>query len=77
MMRGLPPGFRFEPTEEELVFEYLKCKVFSSALPASIIPEINGVWSLDPWDIPAAGEIKFMIYEYMNWDICVCVCGFN
>ncbi|KAE8652374.1 NAC domain-containing protein 83 isoform X2 [Cucumis sativus] len=55
MMRGLPPGFRFEPTEEELVFEYLKCKVFSSALPASIIPEINGVWSLDPWDIPAAG----------------------
>ncbi|XP_038879890.1 NAC domain-containing protein 83-like [Benincasa hispida] len=54
-MRGLPPGFRFEPTEEELVFEYLKCKVFSSALPASIIPDINGVWNLDPWDIPAGG----------------------
>ena len=52
-MRGLPPGFRFEPTEEELVFEYLKCKVFSFPLPASIIPEITtSVCNLDPWDIP-------------------------
>ncbi|XP_022921430.1 NAC domain-containing protein 83 isoform X1 [Cucurbita moschata] len=55
-MRGLPPGFRFEPTEEELVFEYLKCKVFSFALPASIIPEITtSVCNLDPWDIPGGG----------------------
>ncbi|XP_022928894.1 NAC domain-containing protein 83-like [Cucurbita moschata] len=50
-MRGLPPGFRFQPTEEELVFEYLKCKVFSCALPASIIPEVN-VCHFDPWEVP-------------------------
>ncbi|XP_027360038.1 NAC domain-containing protein 83-like [Abrus precatorius] len=47
----LPPGFRFQPTDEELVFQYLKCKIFSSQLPASIIPEIN-VSKYDPWDLP-------------------------
>ena len=47
----LPPGFRFQPTDEELVFQYLKCKVFSFPLPASIIPEVN-VCKYDPWDLP-------------------------
>lgn len=49
----LPPGFRFQPTDEELVFQYLKCKVFSYPLPASIIPEIN-VCKYDPWDLPGS-----------------------
>ncbi|XP_020232922.1 NAC domain-containing protein 83 [Cajanus cajan] len=50
-MSRLPPGFRFQPTDEELVFQYLKCKIFSCQLPASIIPEIN-VSKYDPWDFP-------------------------
>ncbi|KAL2342807.1 hypothetical protein Fmac_004092 [Flemingia macrophylla] len=50
-VRKLPPGFRFQPTDEELVFQYLRCKVFSYPLPASIIPEIN-VCKHDPWDLP-------------------------
>ncbi|KAK7350724.1 hypothetical protein VNO77_09628 [Canavalia gladiata] len=50
-VRKLPPGFRFQPTDEELVFQYLKSKIFSSQLPASIIPEIN-VSKYDPWDLP-------------------------
>ncbi|MED6158687.1 hypothetical protein PIB30_035137 [Stylosanthes scabra] len=50
-VRLLPPGFRFQPTEEELLFQYLKCKVFSFQLPASIIPDIN-VCNYDPWDLP-------------------------
>ncbi|URD93934.1 ANAC083 transcription factor [Musa troglodytarum] len=33
----LPPGFRFHPTDEELVVQYLKRKVFSCPLPASFI----------------------------------------
>nr|QSD99913.1 NAC family transcription factor [Melilotus albus] len=47
----LPPGFCFQPTDKELVFHYLKCKIFSYQLPASIIPEIN-VCKYDPWDLP-------------------------
>ncbi|EOA22025.1 hypothetical protein CARUB_v10002548mg [Capsella rubella] len=47
----LPPGFRFHPTDEELVVQYLKRKVCSSPLPASIIPEFD-VCRADPWDLP-------------------------
>ncbi|KAG8379476.1 hypothetical protein BUALT_Bualt07G0092500 [Buddleja alternifolia] len=51
----LPPGFRFEPTDEEIVFQYLARKIFSHPLPASVIPEIN-VFSFDPWDLPGDSE---------------------
>ncbi|KAL5717410.1 hypothetical protein ACHQM5_010415 [Ranunculus cassubicifolius] len=47
----LPPGFRFHPTDEELVLQYLRRKVFSYPLPASIIPEVD-VCKYEPWDLP-------------------------
>ncbi|KAG6513166.1 hypothetical protein ZIOFF_023475 [Zingiber officinale] len=47
----LPPGFRFHPTDEELVVQYLKRKAFSCPLPAAVIPEIN-LCNFDPWDLP-------------------------
>ncbi|CAI9756375.1 unnamed protein product [Fraxinus pennsylvanica] len=47
----LPPGFRFHPTDEELVVQYLNRKVLSYPLPASIIPEVD-VCNSDPWDLP-------------------------
>ncbi|WOL11626.1 NAC domain-containing protein [Canna indica] len=51
----LPPGFRFHPTDEELVVQYLKRKVFSCPLPASIIPDID-LPKFDPWDLPGGCE---------------------
>lgn len=51
----LPPGFRFHPTDEELVVQYLKRKVFAFPLPASIIPEVD-VFKSDPWDLPGDAE---------------------
>ncbi|PIN11300.1 hypothetical protein CDL12_16100 [Handroanthus impetiginosus] len=51
----LPPGFRFHPTDEELVVQYLKRKVLSCPLPASIIPEVD-VCKSDPWDLPGDSE---------------------
>ncbi|XP_071736396.1 NAC domain-containing protein 83-like [Rutidosis leptorrhynchoides] len=51
----LPPGFRFHPTDEELVFQYLKRKVHSVPLPSSIIPEFD-VCKSDPWDLPGDSE---------------------
>ncbi|KAF2312825.1 hypothetical protein GH714_040541 [Hevea brasiliensis] len=62
-MMKLPPGLRFQPTDEELVFEYLKRKVLSWPLPASIIPEIN-VCQFDPWDLP--GDIEQERYFFSN-----------
>ncbi|GAV71341.1 NAM domain-containing protein [Cephalotus follicularis] len=51
----LPPGFRFHPTDEELVVQYLKRKAFACPLPASIIPEVD-VCKADPWDLPGDME---------------------
>ncbi|KAL4363693.1 hypothetical protein GQ457_04G036010 [Hibiscus cannabinus] len=65
-LRKLPPGFRFQPTDEELVFQYLKCKVFSYPLPASIIPDLN-VCNFDPWDLPGGTEDErtdWIMHEY-------------
>lgn len=57
----LPPGFRFHPTDEELVVQYLKRKVFSCPLPASIIPEVD-VCKFDPWDLP--GDLEQERYYF-------------
>ncbi|XP_047968800.1 NAC transcription factor 56 [Salvia hispanica] len=48
----LPPGFRFHPTDEELVVYYLKKKIASAPLPAAIIAEVD-LYKFDPWELPA------------------------
>ena len=55
---SLPPGFRFHPTEEELIHFYLKRKVRCSISGTHahdfdfdhIIPEVH-LNQLEPWDI--------------------------
>ncbi|CAN6204978.1 unnamed protein product [Urochloa humidicola] len=54
--RQLPPGFRFHPTDEELVVQYLRRKALSRPLPAAVIPVVHDVSGLDPWDLPGASE---------------------
>ncbi|MED6110215.1 hypothetical protein PIB30_040857 [Stylosanthes scabra] len=49
---NLPPGFRFHPTDEELILHYLRKKVASIPLPVSIIAEVD-IYKLDPWELPA------------------------
>ncbi|XP_071702425.1 NAC transcription factor 56-like [Rutidosis leptorrhynchoides] len=48
----LPPGFRFHPTDEELVVHYLKKKAASVPLPVSIIADVD-LYKFDPWELPA------------------------
>ncbi|XP_078434546.1 NAC domain-containing protein 83-like [Wolffia australiana] len=55
MEKSLPPGFRFHPTDEELVIQYLKRKVLGCPLPSSVIPDIS-LFRLSPWDLPGCGE---------------------
>lgn len=47
----VPIGFRFHPTDEELVVHYLKRKAFSLPLPATVIPDLD-VFHSNPWDLP-------------------------
>ncbi|GLJ35431.1 hypothetical protein SUGI_0712530 [Cryptomeria japonica] len=57
----LPPGFRFHPTDEELVVHYLKKKAASAPLPVTIIPEID-LYKFDPWELP--GKATFGEQEW-------------
>ncbi|XP_051122146.1 NAC domain-containing protein 83-like [Andrographis paniculata] len=52
---GLPPGFRFQPTDEELVLQYLRRKVFNHPMPVSVIAEAD-VCRVDPWNLPGDAE---------------------
>ncbi|WOL18031.1 hypothetical protein Cni_G26824 [Canna indica] len=48
---NLPPGFRFHPTDEELVVHYLCRKVAGQGLPVPIIAEVD-LYRFDPWQLP-------------------------
>ncbi|KAI3698563.1 hypothetical protein L2E82_42206 [Cichorium intybus] len=62
----LPPGFRFFPTDEELVLHFLKRKVQSRPVASPIITEAD-VCRSDPWDLP--GDPKQERYFYSNMEI--------
>ncbi|KAF0919356.1 hypothetical protein E2562_029304 [Oryza meyeriana var. granulata] len=51
-MPALPPGFRFHPTDEELIVHYLMNQAASMACPVHIIAEVN-IYKCNPWDLPA------------------------
>ncbi|XP_027333318.1 NAC transcription factor 25-like [Abrus precatorius] len=61
----LPPGFRFHPTDEELVVHYLKRKADSAPLPVAIIADVD-LYKFDPWELPskaAFGEQEWYFFS--------------
>ncbi|KAG5526875.1 hypothetical protein RHGRI_032963 [Rhododendron griersonianum] len=50
------PGFRFHPTEEELLSFYLKNMIFGKKLYLDIIGFLN-IYHYDPWDLPGLAKI--------------------
>ncbi|XP_028808023.1 NAC domain-containing protein 2-like [Neltuma alba] len=46
-----PPGFRFHPSDEELIVHYLKKKINSHPLPAPIVADID-LYKFNPWELP-------------------------
>ncbi|KAJ1269118.1 hypothetical protein BS78_07G185900 [Paspalum vaginatum] len=53
---GLPPGFRFHPTDEELVTFYLAAKVFNGACCGVDIVEVD-LNRCEPWELPDAARM--------------------
>ncbi|XP_010935813.1 NAC domain-containing protein 53 isoform X2 [Elaeis guineensis] len=52
----LAPGFRFHPTDDELVSYYLKRKVSGKSLRIDAIAEID-LYKCEPWDLPPLSRI--------------------
>ncbi|CAO2187887.1 unnamed protein product [Urochloa humidicola] len=48
---NLPPGFRFFPTDKELIFHYLCNRAAAAPGPASLIAEVD-IYKLEPWELP-------------------------
>ncbi|XP_060196485.1 transcription factor JUNGBRUNNEN 1-like [Lycium barbarum] len=49
------PGFRFHPTDEELVGFYLRRKVEKRPIGLELIKQID-IYKYDPWDLPKASN---------------------
>ncbi|KAL2524170.1 NAC domain containing protein 20 [Abeliophyllum distichum] len=60
---SLPPGFRFHPTDEELVAYYLDRKINGGNIELEIIPEVD-LYKCEPWDLP---EKSFLPSKDMEW----------
>ncbi|OAY79191.1 Protein FEZ, partial [Ananas comosus] len=61
----LLPGFRFHPTDEELVAFYLKRKVQQKSLSIELIRQLD-IYKYDPWDLAkelaTTGEKEWYFY---------------
>ncbi|MQL88028.1 hypothetical protein Taro_020573 [Colocasia esculenta] len=59
------PGFRFHPTDEELVGFYLKRKIQQKPLSIELIRQLD-IYKYDPWDLPkelaTTGEKEWYFY---------------
>ncbi|KAK8627865.1 hypothetical protein V6N13_135463 [Hibiscus sabdariffa] len=55
-MENLPPGFRFHPTDEELVTYYLSHKVADTSFVSKAIVDVD-LNRCEPWDLPAKASM--------------------
>lgn len=62
-MKKLSPGFRFHPTDEELVMYFLKRKVLGKRLVSEVIAEVN-IYEFSPWDLPDKSKLKYGDLEW-------------
>ncbi|KAK3420272.1 hypothetical protein EUGRSUZ_G01083 [Eucalyptus grandis] len=66
-MEQFQVGFRFLPTEEELLNGYLTSKVLGYA-DGCIIPELDDFYAWDPWDLPGLyQQISNIPSDGLDW----------
>lgn len=58
---GVPPGFRFHPTDEELLLYYLKKKMSLEKFDLEVIREVD-LNKIEPWELQG-NNIRILINE--------------
>lgn len=72
----VPPGFRFHPTEEELVDYYLRKKVASRGIDLDIIKDVD-LYKIEPWDLQGIYRLhQQYISLFIFWIGVTLVCVF-
>lgn len=61
----LPPGFRFHPTDEELITYYLSNKVSDFEFTTRAVADVD-LNKCEPWDLPGISFSKKVIYGFFN-----------
>lgn len=63
-MVELPPGFRFYPTEEELVSFYLHNKLDGKRQELHRVIPVIDIYNIEPWNLPSTQSfsIKFLCF---------------
>lgn len=79
----LPPGFRFHPTDEELVNHYLCRKCAGQSISVPVVKEVD-LYKFDPWQLPGTSFfliplitfflLLFFLFLHMNNFCLVYVC---
>lgn len=66
-VKALPVGYRFRPTDEELIDHYLRLKINRRDKEVSVIREID-VCKWEPWDLP--GEFVLIFSNFYGFGLC-------
>ncbi|XP_010938118.3 NAC domain-containing protein 92 [Elaeis guineensis] len=53
----LPPGFRFHPTDEEIITHYLSPKALNRSFSAAAIGQVD-LNKCEPWDLPSKSKME-------------------
>lgn len=66
---SLPPGFRFHPTDEELVGYYLKRKIDGHEFELEVIPVVD-LYKFDPWELPGTCLYASTVGSIISSNVC-------
>lgn len=70
-MMELPPGFRFHPTDEEIISHYLRHKVLDPSFSAAAVADAD-FNKCEPWDLPSKSTI--LVSLSLSLSLCMYVC---
>ena len=62
------PGFRFHPTDEELVSFYLKKKIQQKPISIELIRQLD-IYKFDPWDLPSKIASSYISLLYIFFSL--------